>query len=199
LIEASRPERHPAEIEMRRAALEALAAWAAKSEPRPTDVSDRLTAAAMAACNESADSGEDRERRAALRATAAYTLGVVGGEQADQALTRLLADPDSDVRYNAATGLARHGQAEAIPVLVEMLDPENPASVSGESSQAGQEWKRALVITNALRAVRQLVEQNPSAARKDVRDTLQRLARGRVPAALQAEVRETLQAFPSQP
>ena len=71
-----------------------------------------------------AEEKEVKLARSELRATSAFTLGVLGGSQALERLERSLGDPHDNTRYNAAIGLARHGVMAAIPTLVEMLDQE---------------------------------------------------------------------------
>jgi hypothetical protein len=72
----------------------------------------------------------------------------------------MLGDAYPNARYNAATGLCRHGDLRAMPVLEEMLDPANVEAVSSEESEEGKPWKRLVVMQNGLRAARQLVEKN---------------------------------------
>lgn len=113
------------------------------------------------------DSGQPVDRldlqtpRAELRAVAAYALGMVGGSAA---LDRLAFMAENDVyvnaRYNAATGLCRHGDERAVAALVEMLDPSNDEAVQDEAGAAEREWKRVMVVNNAVRAVKQLHQRN---------------------------------------
>jgi HEAT repeat protein len=94
---------------------------------------------------------------------------MIGGNEALERLAQMLDDGDPNTRYNAATGLARHGDARALPVLGEMLDPNNTeALVDAEARRdqdvaSGNDWKRALVLSNGIRAARQMVEQRPQA------------------------------------
>lgn len=162
---------------------------------RASDPSDPATARAaveaiaVLAANLSADSGSVEKgfgdegardvRRAVLlasraddagvRSAAAFALGVLGGEEAEERLVELArsgdADPrTADVRFNAATGLARLGRSEAYEPLVEMLSqPDEPPAEgqgAGESTELAQSkrYKRAMVVVNALRAVAMLVD-----------------------------------------
>lgn len=50
-----------------------------------------------------------RSDDAPLRGAAAFTLGVVGGDEAVERLVQLAADDNDDVRFNAALGLAQTG------------------------------------------------------------------------------------------
>jgi HEAT repeat protein len=112
----------------------------------------------------------------AIRQASAFALGVIGGDAARDALVRLLGDADPNIRYNAALGLARHGDARCQAVLVEMLDPDQvPAGVLNEP-EAAQEYKRTQIVLNALRAAGQLVAANPGADLPELRATVDRLA-----------------------
>lgn len=197
LIRAAREERQVAERDVRRAALEAIAVLASRCGvaqlPAHEALRDTVLAATAAAAQENGTSDES----AALRATAAFTLGALGGDWATARLEQLLSDAAPNVRFNAATGLARHGLPAAVAVLTEMLDPQNPSSVDGETTVEGRQWKRALVITNALRATRELAARNPAADLEPLRRAVERLAREDVPAAIRDAARETLPALTS--
>lgn len=162
LIRASRLERAPAELAVRRSAVEALAAHADRTSAADRD--PELLETLLAAAREHSDIEADKTPRAELRAGAAFALGVLGDPPALAQLQFLLGDPHPNVRYNAATGLARHGHAAALPVLIEMLRPDNPQATAGESSAAGRSWKQAVVLINALRAAERWAELNPPAA-----------------------------------
>ena len=114
--------------------------------------------------------------KAELRAVAAYTLGVIGGEEAEERLRRMLHDAYPNARYNAATGLARVGDAECAGVLREMLDPENPQAIKDERFANDQARKRTNVLLNEIKAALQLAEVSPSADLAGVKESLQELA-----------------------
>ena len=63
---------------------------------------------------ESADAG--------IRKMAVYALGALPGDAPLAALRKALGDEAPDVRWNAAIGLARHGNHEGVGVLRQMLD-----------------------------------------------------------------------------
>jgi hypothetical protein len=92
-----------------------------------------------------------------LRGSAAFTLGIVGGDDAAKRLAGMQSDASDDVRYNAATALARLGDDRAYETLAEMLSLEDVPSGPDEQSQS-ERYKRALVVVNALRAVTLLVD-----------------------------------------
>lgn len=104
-----------------------------------------------------------RDEDPVVRSTAIFLLGAVGGRGAAPRLRALLRDPYPNVRYNAATTLARRGDAAAIDVLVQMLDPEETAGMESEPEAAFRSEKRRLILENALRAVDVLAERNPGA------------------------------------
>jgi hypothetical protein len=139
------------------------------------------------------------EARGQLRATAAYTLGLIPDPRARDQLARLLGDPFPDARYNAATGLARQGDARAAPRLLEMLAPRNEEAVRfEEDSPTARQWKRSLVLQNGLRAVRMLTAANPDVPRGDFIQAVQRLRQdGNVDAVVDVEATQTLQALES--
>ena len=53
---------------------------------------------------------------------AVYALGALPGDAPLAALRKALGDEAPDVRWNAAIGLARHGNHEGVGVLRQMLD-----------------------------------------------------------------------------
>ncbi len=72
------------------------------------------------------------------------------------------------------------------PVLVQMLDTNNPALISGESEQpAARDLKRTTVLINALRASRQLATQNPALDLSPLIASVARLADAQVETAVQ--------------
>ena len=195
LIRAGLAERDPAEIDVRRSAVEAIAVVVSQIGPEQVRDEEAILAMVLDAGDQFGDRHEDADGRARLRGSAAFLLGVLGGSRALERLVQLLEDPVPDVRYNAATGLARHGRAEAFDVLQEMLDPDRVDAVYGEPSAEGREWKRALVMTNAIRAVTQLAERTPSSDFGPLIVRLEHLADAGVSRPVQIEARETLHAL----
>lgn len=104
-----------------------------------------------------------RDEDPVVRSTAIFLLGAVGGRGAVTRLRGLLRDPYPNVRYNAATTLARRGDAAAMEVLAQMLDPEESAGIESEPEAAFRSEKRRLILENALRAVNVLAERNSGA------------------------------------
>jgi hypothetical protein len=102
---------------------------------------------------------------------------VIGGEQATQRLRGLLHDTYPNTRYNAATGLARQGDVEAIRVLREMLDPDNQLAIRDESNPVDQARKRTTVLLNGIKATLLLAETNPSADISPLKESLHDLTK----------------------
>ncbi len=151
LIEAASLEGSEGALRVRLAALESLALLAS-NQPADKPLSDpRL----LPTLNEAASSDEG-----AVRSVAAFTLGVIGTDQANDRLAQMLVDAHPDVRYNAATGLSRHGDARALEVLIEMLSPESEAGLE-ESEGSEKAFKQQLIWINAIKAAGQLLAANP--------------------------------------
>jgi hypothetical protein len=197
LMRAGLTERDPAESDVRRAAVEAITVVVSRIGTENLRDPNPLVSMACSAATCYPNRAEEAVRRARLRGSAAFLLGVFGGDQAEGQLVQLLDDPAPDVRFNAATGLARNGRAEAIGVLQEMLDPDSPDALKGEPSGAGRNWKRALVFTNAMRAATRLAAQTPSADFEPLLERLQHLADSDVAQPVQMQARETMLALKS--
>jgi HEAT repeat protein len=59
---------------------------------------------------------------AGIRKMVVYALGALPGDTQLETLHKALRDETADVRWNAAVALARHGNADGVPVLGQMLD-----------------------------------------------------------------------------
>jgi HEAT repeat protein len=116
-----------------------------------------------------------REDNAQLREGAAYALGVLGTDAANERLVSLLGDGQANVRFNAATGLARQGRPEALEVLIEMLDIDHLEGVAEEEGPQAQDFKRALIVINGLRAARQLLVAKPELETAPLKHAVDRL------------------------
>lgn len=178
LVEAAGTERDPREAGVRRSAVEAIAVLASNTDPSEVRASPGVMPALLEAAG---------HREPPVRSAAAFTLGVLGGPEAEGRLEGMLADVHPDVRYNAATGLARHGNPAAVDVLVEMLDPAETAGVETEKQEAARARKRGLILANALRATRQLAAANPSADLGRLSEAVRTLQKADVPAAVRVE------------
>ena len=175
IVKASTVERDPAEIDVRRTALEALAVFATNNGPEVLTSDEACMEALKTASRERTDVETEKQARGNLRSTAAYVLGVLGGDEALDRLVILLDDPYTNTRYNAAVGLCRHGDVRATPVLLEMLDPDNQASARDEKHDSGKDWKRLQVINTGIRGAGQLAEQHSLDEMQEVAAALQRI------------------------
>jgi hypothetical protein len=199
LLRASRLERNPAEIAVRRAAVEAIAAHAVGVGPGTLDDDTALAQTLIATAQESGRDSADKTQREELRASVAFALGVLGSDPALAQLQRMLDNPSPNVRYNAATGLARHGHAAAFPVLLEMLDPGNPQAVAGEVTAAGRTWKREAVLSNAIRAAQLWAERNPQADRGPLVAAVETLVTADLTVSVRTLARRTLPSLSAKP
>lgn len=195
LVQAGRQERGPAEVAVRRAALEAIAASTSHVGAATLQKDEAVLQTFTAAARDHGQGATDQAIRAELRASAAFGLGVLGGEPAVEELQQLLDDPSPNVRYNAATGLARHGQTAAIPVLLEMLQPANSEAIADEESATGRSWKQVLVWTNAIRAASQLARRNTATDGRQLAAAMESLVKSDVPASVRDQAREALLAL----
>lgn len=172
LVTAAQPDESndPEGFAVRVAALGAIAVQAGNLEPTQLREQPELVDTVVSASKERAEGAFGSEEYDKLRSAAAFTLGMLGGNEAEERLAQMLDDPNANVRYNAALGLARHGDRRALPVIGEMLDPTNTESLSdpdveGQGQEAflasGKSWKQVAVMTNAIRGARMLVEKNP--------------------------------------
>lgn len=190
LVKAADTQRTPEEAEVRLSALQAIATLAekvGKANPSQSISTPEVERVLLKA-------SEDSDPR--VRGTAAVALGVVGGEPLLARLTALLADSNPDVRYNAAMRLAARGDAAAIKVLAEMLDPDEPAGVELEQNEDLRPYKWALIVANALRAVEQLLKANPAADFAPIRAQLDRLLASNLDRQQKVEVRKLLKQLP---
>lgn len=149
LVACAEDERQP---EIARAAVEALAVLATNLTAAGSGFADPAAVTqAVLADTRTSDDG--------LRSSAAYALGVIGGDGARDRLETLCGDSADDVRYNAALGLARLGDPAAYETLAEMLALPDVAAPAGDPEAQAERYKRAMVVVNALKGVGLLVDQ----------------------------------------
>ena len=175
LLKAANLERDVVEAEVRLAALEAIAMLADEKSLGPETIrGESGVMAALLAASRASDADEPPPStsddgvavyrpHAEVRGVAAYALGVVGGEVALARLAAMLHDTYPSARYNAATGLARNGDVRCIPVLKEMLAPNNQQAARDERYEADKDRKRAAVILSGIQATLKLHEENATA------------------------------------
>ena len=92
----------------------------------------------------------------------------------------MLNDSQADARFNAATGLASHGRAEALPVLLEMIQPDQSSSMQDEQPEARQ-FKQVLVNINGLRGIVRLADMNPTIDLTRAREAIADLTKSKLP------------------
>ena len=98
-----------------------------------------------------------------LRSTIGFALGVLGGAQAMNRLQGMLSDSFPNAQFNAAAGLARHGDLACKNVLLEMLDADSESVVAGEQHESSHAYKRSVVATTAIDAVSALTKYHEPA------------------------------------
>jgi HEAT repeat protein len=162
----------PADPHTSRAAVEALAVLSTNLFAAGRQFADpAATTAAVIAASRSSDPQ--------LRSSAAFTLGVLGGQESIDRLRELAVDDKDDVRFNAALALARQGSDEAFEPIGEMLalediTPERAAAPDVETQS--RRYKRALVVVNALRGVALLIDATHEPPPAAILDRIRRLA-----------------------
>jgi uncharacterized protein YjiS (DUF1127 family) len=186
LLKAVNTNRDPRERDVRRSALEGIALLAdnvRNADPANPLESKELTATLLSAAGDSDP---------LVRSSAAYAIGIVGGDQLMARLRVLLEDANPDVRYNSATGLARHGDPRAADVLKDMLDPEATAGVEIEKEAQSRAFKQALIQFNGLRAIETLIRTNPAVDRDQFIPAVEKLLASKPPKNVELEARKVL-------
>jgi HEAT repeat protein len=182
LVKAAETERDEREAPVRFAAMSALAVWL-DSSPEKAAARVEVVPVALAVSH---------DERPLLRSTAAFALGAADTSQAHQRLYEMLADRTPDVRYNAATSLARHGDERAVPVLAEMLNPKQSPAVELENDDRAREGKRNQIVLNGLRAAKELSARAPRADLAPLAKPLQRLTADDLPDGIRVGAEEVL-------
>jgi hypothetical protein len=185
LAQLANTENDPLEVEVRLAALEGLATLTKNVGAEVMQKDDAVVKAVIEA-SRAPDSAvpppaSDKDKsdympRAEVRAVAAFTLGVIGGDQARERLKAMLDQGYASARYNAATGLCRMGDEAAIPVLKEMLSPDNKYADRDEKYAADKDRKRVAVLVAGVQGSLVLAETNPQADMQPLIDALKKLA-----------------------
>lgn len=191
LVQAATQEKDPIEAQTRLSALEGIASLARNIGPEKVRENQAAMQAVLDASRATdngapapvTSSGEATTYRphAEIRAVAAYALGVIGGDAALERLRAMLHDPYPNARYNAATGLARAGDVASIPVIKEMLDPDNEVSARDEKYDDDKDRKRWNVVNNGIKATLLLSKTNPDADLAPLVAGLQKLSTSDLP------------------
>lgn len=183
LVKAAQTERDPAEATVRFAAMKGLAVWLDGSSHESAAVERKLMPVILAA---------SRDEQPLLRSTAAFALGAANTPQAHQRLERMLVDSYPDVRYNAATMLARRGDGAAADVLAEMLDERQVVALGKEIEGDSRQYKRDLILVNALRATKDLAQKNGAADLGALSKAVERLTAPELPSGIRVQAEEVL-------
>ena len=188
LVQAAKQEVDPVEVQVRFSALEAISTLADNCGAETIRNNSEAMQAILEASRVADDTtpppptkdGEPTLYRphAELRAVAAYALGVIGDEEATERLEQMLHDTYPNARFNAATGLARRGNAKCERVLREMLDPANPLAVKDEINPNDQARKRITVLLNGISGTLHLADTNPAADLTALKKSIEKLASG---------------------
>lgn len=184
LARLANEEKDPLEVSVRLSALEGLATLARNAGPEQLRKDEKVVQAVLDASRATEDSAAppvvdptgEYQPRAEVRAVAAFTLGVIGGEPARERLKSMLIDPYASARYNAATGLCRHGDEAAVTVLREMLAPDNEHAAKDESTPADKDRKRIAVLISGIQGTMALAEHNPTADMRPLIESLKKLS-----------------------
>lgn len=131
LIRAASTQNDMADLEVRTAAIEALTVFMNGRKKSDLPKRDEIFAALLAASRATSDNSDEKNLYSELRVRAAFALGVLGGEDALDRLEQMSIDSEPNVRFNAASGLARYGDRRAIGGLLEMLGEVDSISLSG--------------------------------------------------------------------
>ena len=162
------------QTEIARAAVEARAVLATNLAAAGGSFADAPAVSAVV-------TGATRSDDPGLRSSAAFTLGVVGGEAARGRLEELCGDVEDDVRANAALGLARLGDPAAYETLAEMLALPDVATRPGDDESQAARYKRAMVVVNAIKGVGLLVDDTGDAPPGRVVTALEGLREDAIP------------------
>jgi HEAT repeat protein len=138
-------------IDTRRAAVEAIAVLANHVGSDTVATEPKVIPTLLDISRERFPS-EQHAEQTALRATAAFALGVLETTAADEQLAKMLNDGEPTVRFNAATGLARRADLRAIPVLTEMLERHRTGPAAADAATSSRNQMDELAISAAIRA-----------------------------------------------
>jgi len=153
LISAMKKTDTESEIEIGRSAVESLSILIQNLGPESQRDNKELLAALIETSNVQAQNPGLQIKIDQLRSTIGFALGVLGGEEALIRLQGMLSDSFPNARFNAAAGLARHGDMSGKNVLLEMLDAESESVVAGEAYESSHDFKRSVVAATAIDAV----------------------------------------------
>lgn len=156
LMKAASTNRDEAELPVRRAALQAIG-----------DLADNVRATTSAPLSDPALTdmllAASRDPAPVIRLRAAFVMGRIGGTKEIARLAELLDDPYPDVSYNAATALARQGDARPLDTLRAMLHVDKSSASLASEDPDLRDQKRWSIVMSALSAIGALAEKNHDA------------------------------------
>jgi HEAT repeat protein len=167
LIKAAGTQRAEDERYVRFAALKGLTVFLS-GQP---SVSDALRTQLRPVMLKAADDPETL-----VRSTAAFGLGALGDDESGAKLKQMLADKHPNVRYNAATMLASHGDLTSEKVLAEMLGSKPSAASEPDSDEAALQAEHTAIVVNAMRATAKLATAQPQADLTALRAAIKQLS-----------------------
>jgi len=174
LLTAGETCRTEQEVEVQLTALRAVGAVASHLDAAELRKAPRLLDVLLASA---------ANPRPEIRERAAYVLGVVGGDRAIGQLQAMIEGQPAEVRYNAATALARHGNAAGAEVLLEMLTPDQTS---------GRYFSSERIHLAALEAIDRLLAAGVGNRLSELRPAVERLTGADMPTALRVKAVEVL-------
>lgn len=142
-----------------------------------------------------------------IRQVAAFTLGLIPGENVDQRLRVMAEDRDPNTRINAAMAMSRRGMPESFDALLELLKsankPVDPAAMEGDTEvdkqirARSQENMNQVVLGNALTALRDLSDSLSSEQRQQAISLCEPMAESASNMKIRIEAGTTLKALTS--
>ena len=186
------------DLQVRRSAIEAIAVLAHHVDRRLLQENEPLYAALDEAASSGSDAEADREQQNKIREVAAFAFGVLGGKRNLNRLATMCSDGETNVRYNAAVGMARHGDLRSVDILLEMLELDQTAAIGDEPDPAARQWKSNTIFRTALSASKQLVRHNDAHDLSDLRRAVETLTDADVNTQIQGLAREVLKQLEKQ-
>ncbi|HVX63392.1 MAG TPA: HEAT repeat domain-containing protein [Pirellulales bacterium] len=183
LVKAASTERDESEAAVRFSAMKALVVYLSNAPKKDWSGHKQLMPTILKA---------SRDEQPLMRSTAAFALGAAGTPAARERLEAMLVDSYPDVRYNAATMLARQGDEKAVGVLAEMLDRDQASALKLEDQEQARQYKRDMILVNALRATKDLAAKSPDADLASLVGPVEKLTDDGLPAGIRVQADEVL-------
>lgn len=180
------------DLQVRRSAIEAIAVLAHHVDRSVLQKNEPLYAVLDEAASSGSNAEADQEQKNKMREVAAFALGVLGGKRNLDRLAMMCSDVETNVRYNAAVGMARHGDLRSVDILLEMLKLDQTAAVGDEIDPTARQWKSNTIFHTALSASSQLAQHNDDYDLSDLRSAVETLIDADVNAQIQGLAREVL-------